>query len=898
MTEAGEKVAKLKKNCHKFIFFLFCFAWFLTQTSASFYLQVDEGRATISGDLSGNVAIEKIGAGTAVISGNNTYTGNTVVSEGSLVVNSAIPGDAIIGSDASLGGVGVVGGSVDNTHGGTVTDKLNITNNYSQGSTSTLLIHASAPSAGSNLSTFDCLNIIGSATLDGYFVAYVNSGVYDVVTGVTFPVLVAQGGITGTFAGLPTHAVGSTTSSTLSLHYISGSVFLNVKGAGLTTYNGNTSTVVDIDAAIKNATGPITIVNVSDMDAESLVSTAVPLTLENCTVNASSTIDLSSAPPLTTSPGTTTTWNGGGNTIIFNVDGTASQGNFIFQNGNFTVNTDSATPLAAPSVTVGNGATLQGRGYFSGSVSNDGTVRPGGSVGTMTVNGNYSGTGNLQIQFNDTPSGGGYYESSFLSVKGNADLSGTTLQIIPEVTTEAGADQGKVTNTITLLNGQKYLYRIIEAQSILSDSLVIQNPNKNGLKAFLSYSETTPNNLLLTLEATEGDVQFAAGDQVLTLGSLTPVDGFFSAAVSPSYSSTTIAEAKLGLRLDAEEHGNAILAAVSSITSTASSTTFDLKTDFWSSGSGKQAPLTKGSNSLEFLVNILEASGPKEFANDQGRLWITSYKNSSRVSALGQMSGSRSSTVGALMGGEYRALPQHFTLGAFVGTLVGKKKEVENPDTCIKSRGINYGLYSSLSFCDGARVDVIATNLHMNLNASRFENNNRQIAVSKYPVTVSIVDTMASYRWKLPSYYSLRLNAGNTFAGSKVAGYQETGAGFYNNKVTASSSKTNEVYGGLGVRKGWKLEEILLRLTGSYEMGYQYMQSGKPVVVSSSLSLPVVVSRGPLCLNHYFNLNFSILDERRGLKLILAYTTVLSPEKRGKPRSLSQTYSLKGECRF
>ncbi|EQD57940.1 Outer membrane autotransporter, partial [mine drainage metagenome] len=44
----------------------------------------------------------------------------------------------------------------------------------------------------------------------------------------------------------------------------------------------------------------------------------------------------------------------------------------------------------AGSVTVDSGATLRGHGTIGGNVSNAGTVMPGGSLGSLTVNGNYT----------------------------------------------------------------------------------------------------------------------------------------------------------------------------------------------------------------------------------------------------------------------------------------------------------------------------------------------------------------------------------------------------------------------------------------------------------------------------------------------------------------------------
>lgn len=69
-------------------------------------LQVDRGN--FSGTISGAGSLQKIGGGTLVLSGNNSFTGGTTISSGTLVVNGDI-GDVIVAAGGSLGGNGSVG---------------------------------------------------------------------------------------------------------------------------------------------------------------------------------------------------------------------------------------------------------------------------------------------------------------------------------------------------------------------------------------------------------------------------------------------------------------------------------------------------------------------------------------------------------------------------------------------------------------------------------------------------------------------------------------------------------------------------------------------------------------------------------------------------------------------
>ncbi len=85
---------------------------------------------------------------------------------------------------------------------------------------------------------------------------------------------------------------------------------------------------------------------------------------------------------------------------------------------------DAATVLTS-AVSVDSGATLRGHGSIDGDVTNDGTVFPGGSIGTLTINGNYTQNSDGTLNIEITPStiaGTGYDQ---LVVSGTASLAGT-----------------------------------------------------------------------------------------------------------------------------------------------------------------------------------------------------------------------------------------------------------------------------------------------------------------------------------------------------------------------------------------------------------------------------------------------------------------------------------------
>jgi len=73
----------------------------------------------VSGVISGsNKTLDKTGAGTLTLSGNNTYSGATTVTDGTLVVNGSLASSSLeVGANATLGGTGTIAG--DTTIAGT-----------------------------------------------------------------------------------------------------------------------------------------------------------------------------------------------------------------------------------------------------------------------------------------------------------------------------------------------------------------------------------------------------------------------------------------------------------------------------------------------------------------------------------------------------------------------------------------------------------------------------------------------------------------------------------------------------------------------------------------------------------------------------------------------------------
>ena len=70
---------------------------------------------TISGVISGSGSLDKIGSGTLILTGANTYSGPTDVQAGTLGLRGSLASTVTVESGATLGGTGSVGGLIANS---------------------------------------------------------------------------------------------------------------------------------------------------------------------------------------------------------------------------------------------------------------------------------------------------------------------------------------------------------------------------------------------------------------------------------------------------------------------------------------------------------------------------------------------------------------------------------------------------------------------------------------------------------------------------------------------------------------------------------------------------------------------------------------------------------------
>jgi autotransporter-associated beta strand protein len=444
------------------------------------------GSATLSGIISGAGAMTIDGAGTVIFSGINSYTGATTLDTGATL---SLTGDGSIAASSSL----LNNGSFDisGTTSGTSVQAILGTGTVSLGSQDLTITNATGDLSGAIDGTGGISITGGTQTLSG-----INS--YTGATIVSGGALELTGSLASTEVTISSGSLNVTNSG------LAASTNLTVNGGATNLYSNQSI------ASLNGSGGTVSI------DSGSALTLTSGGSYDGVVAGSGSLVIV-------------------GGTNYFDGNSTLSGGTSV-TGGTLSIGSSESTNTAslAGDVAVATAGTLAGHGSIGGSVTNSGVVAPGGSIGTLTVNGNYAQNSSATLMTTITPT-----ENSVLAVTGTAALAGTF-----QIDAENGT-YGKRRYTVLTSSGLSGTF------SNLTGNLAAYS----ALNAGLSYDA---NNAYLTLYAGTADTQQSIAN---TASALQPIYTLQNTVLANSFSYDCSLFGKNGVCISAGGRNTAVQAA-------------------------------------------------------------------------------------------------------------------------------------------------------------------------------------------------------------------------------------------------------------------------------------------------------------------------------------------------
>ena len=342
------------------------------------------GAQTYNNNFTGTVSITKAGAGTLNLTGTNTYSGGTTLNAGTLQASgSALGTGAVTLNGGTLAPTGNLNISALKWNGGSISLSLG-TSTYVVNSSGSLTLGGGgtfAFTAGAGFAGNTSYEVLTAANLNDSMIGLFSANTLSI-------------------SGTATNAIFSRTGSGLYVDYATSSSTYTASGS--TTISGSGTTTV----GGVNFTGGST-TTIASGSLLSVASGSIAMGAGTSYANGSTI----------SSPGDMAVTGGG---TLRGTSNLTAGGNITVGSGAVLAMDGTLTPQGG-TLGVLSGGTLGGNTIVAGNMNNAGTLSPGHSPGTVTVNGNFvqqsGGTFQLQVQSSTI------FDRLF--VTGSATLAGT-----------------------------------------------------------------------------------------------------------------------------------------------------------------------------------------------------------------------------------------------------------------------------------------------------------------------------------------------------------------------------------------------------------------------------------------------------------------------------------------
>ncbi|QQE12264.1 autotransporter-associated beta strand repeat-containing protein [Planctomycetota bacterium] len=402
------------------------------------------GDMTLSGVISGDGGLLKVGSGTLTLTNDNTYSGGTMLSAGGITVgrDDAIGIGTLTVSGASELSAGIssvtLGNAVTLNDDLTITGDNDLTLDGNISGTSGLVKNDSGTltlsgsntySGGTTLSvggiTIGSDNAISTGSLTVSGVSELSAGISSVTLANAVTLnddltitgdndLTLDGVISGT-SGLTKEGISTLTLTGQNTY--SGGTDINegtvVASGGNAIIDSGTVTLADVDGA--------TLQLDADETIGSLVgggSTGGEVSLQSNTLTVGDENDATYAGVIS---GTGDFIKEGSGTLVLSHNDNTYTGDTTVNEGILIINGN----MASANMNVANGAMLAGVMSLAGNYNNAGRMSPGNSPGTMAIGGNLTLTGTSVYDMEIESTAGAGVGNDLIDVDGTADVDGT-----------------------------------------------------------------------------------------------------------------------------------------------------------------------------------------------------------------------------------------------------------------------------------------------------------------------------------------------------------------------------------------------------------------------------------------------------------------------------------------